>query len=107
MALTMLKPRLQPVGSKIKSGNGWRAGKTTGERGYDYRWQKARDRYLRMHPLCVYCEREGRRIGAASVVDHKTPHRGDQVLFWDESNWQPLCKPHHDVDKAREERGRG
>lgn len=24
-------------------------------------------------------------------------------LFWDVSNWQPLCKPCHDVVKQREE----
>lgn len=50
------------------------------------------------------CEAEGRTT-AASVVDHIKPHRGDQALFWDRANWQPLCKPHHDRDKQREERG--
>ena len=39
----------------------------------------------------------------ASVVDHVTPHQGDQRLFWDEANHQSLCKPCHDGDKAREE----
>ena len=77
----------------------------TAERGYGGRWQKARATYLRSHPLCLMCEREG-RVTAATVVDHIKPHRGDQALFWDRSNWQPLCKPHHDRDKAREERGR-
>ena len=47
----------------------------SGERGYDRRWQKARARY---------------------VVDHIRPHRGDPILFWDESNWQSLCKACHD-----------
>lgn len=50
------------------------------------------------------CERDG-RVTAANVVDHIIPHRGDQALFWDTDNWQPLCKPHHDRDKARQERG--
>ena len=27
---------------------------------------------------------------------HIRPHRGDPVLFWDEKNWQSLCKPCHD-----------
>jgi 5-methylcytosine-specific restriction endonuclease McrA len=40
---------------------------------------------------------------AASVVDHKIPHRGDQVLFWSEDNWQPLCKRCHDSVKQTEE----
>ena len=51
------------------------------------------------------CQREG-RVTAATVVDHKIPHKGDQRLFWDPANWQSLCKPHHDRDKQREERGR-
>jgi len=75
-------------------------------RGYTHRWDKARATYLRSHPLCVMCEREG-RVTAATVVDHIVPHRGDQRLFWDvENNWQSLCKSHHDSAKQREERGR-
>ena len=31
-------------------------------------------------------------VAAASVVDHVVPHKDDPVLFWDEANWQPLCK---------------
>ena len=50
---------------------------------------------LHRHPLCVECQRNGRYI-AATVVDHIQPHRGDTKLFWDESNWQPLCKACHD-----------
>ena len=47
------------------------------------------------HPLCVECKKQG-KLTQATVVDHIVPHRGDQKLFWDESNWQPLCKPCHD-----------
>lgn len=32
----------------------------------------------------------------ATVVDHIIPHRGDQKLFWDQRNWQSLCKQCHD-----------
>ncbi|MGM9590559.1 MAG: HNH endonuclease signature motif containing protein, partial [Faecousia sp.] len=35
------------------------------------------------------------RLTPATVVDHIIPHRGDRKLFWDESNWQPLCKDCH------------
>lgn len=55
-------------------------------------------------PLCVMCSAEGVTT-AAEVVDHIKPHRGDQQLFWDQSNWQSLCKTHHDSDKARQEHG--
>lgn len=36
------------------------------------------------------------RYTKATVVDHITPHRGDPGLFWDEANWQPMCKQCHD-----------
>ena len=64
-------------------------------RGYDSRWRKARKLFLERNPLCVECRKEG-RLTPATVVDHIIPHRGDQKLFWDETNWQPLCKEHHD-----------
>lgn len=72
------------------------------DRGYSSTWDKARRTFLDAHPLCVMCEREG-RVTAAAVVDHIKPHRGDQALFWDRANWQPLCKPHHDGAKQRAE----
>lgn len=64
-------------------------------RGYDAKWRAARKRYLRRYPLCTECQRNGKLI-PATVVDHILPHRGDETLFWDESNWQALCKPCHD-----------
>lgn len=76
------------------------------ERGYNGRWRKARATWLGRYPLCVACEELG-RIAPATVVDHKTPHRGDQTLFWDTSNWQALCKPCHDAKTAREDGGFG
>ena len=39
----------------------------------------------------------------ATVVDYIVPHRGDQKLFWDKSNWQPLCKACHDRKTWRED----
>ena len=74
------------------------------QRGYDARWSKARVAFLRQHPLCVMCARAGRPT-PATIVDHVVPHRGDPQLFWDERNWQALCKHHHDRDKQRIERG--
>ncbi|WP_367118347.1 HNH endonuclease [uncultured Brevundimonas sp.] len=68
------------------------------------KWRKGRAAYLRDHPLCQYCEHQGRTT-AATVVDHVTPHKGDHDLFYDRANWQPLCAPHHDAAKAQEERG--
>jgi 5-methylcytosine-specific restriction endonuclease McrA len=63
---------------------------TARERGYDSKWDKERAAYLKAHPRCVMC-------GApATIVHHKTPHRGDRKLFWDRKNWSPVCKPCHD-----------
>jgi len=63
-------------------------------RGYDASWCKARTLFLRQHPLCVECRKEG-KLTPATVVDHIIPHRGDKALFWDINNWQPLCATHH------------
>lgn len=71
------------------------ARESAASRGYDKRWQAARRRFLRAHPLCAECQRNG-VLTPATVVDHIIPHRGDERLFWDEANWQPLCKPCHD-----------
>lgn len=106
--LTMLKPRVQtlPPQSRIATigDSGWRrSDTTTAERGYGSRWQRARVRFLREHPLCAMCE-DGGRLTPASIVDHKVPHRGDQDLFWDESNWQSLCGNCHNSHKQRLER---
>lgn len=75
-------------------------------RGYGYRWQKAREAYLRLRPLCVMCERAlPRRLAPATVVDHIKAHKGNERLFWDQNNWQGLCKPHHDSTKQAQDKG--
>lgn len=73
------------------------------ERGYDSKWRTARSRFLKVNPLCVRCKAEGRLV-KATVVDHIKPHRGDKVLFWDEGNWQALCKRCHDKKTMSEDR---
>ena len=75
------------------------------ERGYGYRWQQARIRYLAANPLCVMCSGQG-KVVAAEVVDHIKPHKGNQALFWSAGNWQSLCKRHHDSDKQLIEAGK-
>lgn len=73
------------------------------KRGYDSKWRKARDRYLKVNPLCVHCREKG-NLNKATAVDHIKPHRGDKTLFWDESNWQPLCKKCHDTKTMTKDR---
>ena len=86
-------PKIPKVGIKRKTAN---------QRGYNYKWQKARRTYLDRRPYCVHCEEAG-RVTLATVVDHIIPHRGCQKLFWDnENNWQPLCEFHHNSKTAKE-----
>ena len=107
MKLQTLKLRVQTLsGNRLRMADqsgSWRAGKTSAERGYGYKWQQARAGYLRSHPLCVMCQADG-VIEPATVVDHIVPHEGDQALFWDKRNWQSLCATHHNSDKQRAER---
>ena len=67
------------------------------ERGYDSRWAKARKGFLAKHTLCSSCR------APATVVDHIRPHRGDWSLFWDRSNWQPLCASCHSRKTAEQD----
>lgn len=62
---------------------------TAAQRGYDSAWVRARKAYIIRHPLCAIC-------GApATDVDHIRPHKGDKKIFWDSTNWQPLCHSCH------------
>lgn len=65
-----------------------------GKRLYDTRrWRRERLEHLREHPLCVECLPHVTAL--ATEVDHVKPHRGDETLFWDRSNWRSLCARHH------------
>ena len=73
------------------------------ERAYTWQWRKARRHHLIAHPLCVFCLAKGHTT-AARVVDHITPHHGDQDLFWSSENWQSLCFSCHNSTKQHDER---
>lgn len=70
------------------------------ERGYTREWDRASKAFKQQHPLCAGCEAIGRTV-PADLVDHVIPHKGDQVLFWDQANWQSSCRWHHDVVKQQ------
>ena len=88
------------------------------KRGYGYKWQKEREKFLVENPFCADHEKLGRNV-LATIVDHIVPHKlgeakegGDQSLikkalklFWDRKNWQSLCKHCHDAHKQRQEKG--
>lgn len=68
-------------------------------------WRKGRVVFLRQNPLCERCQTSG-RVTAATVVNHRKPHKGDVALFFSVENWEACCKPCHDRDvRFEEERG--
>ena len=66
-------------------------------------WLKGRLSHLAQHPLCEPCKARG-RLTAATVVNHRIPHKGDVTLFNDRANWQSTCAPCHDGAIQSEER---
>lgn len=80
----------------VNAGRWSQDSKSASARGYGALWRKARRLFLMDNPLCCKC------AAPATVVDHITPHGGNQKLFWARSNWQPLCKACHDIKTVRE-----
>lgn len=76
--------------------------RSAASRGYGPAWRKASKAFLQAHPLCEECRKQGKFV-KATVVDHIVPHRGDEELFWDRSNWRPLCKWCHDRKTKKED----
>jgi 5-methylcytosine-specific restriction endonuclease McrA len=54
------------------------------------RWKALRTEIVRRDQCCVVCGKE-----TTLEVDHIRPHRGDEALFFDETNLQTLCKRCH------------
>ena len=79
---------------------------TSTERGYNARWRQLRRWWLNAHPLCEECRKE-KKLVAATIVDHITPHRGDQTLLYDPANLQSLCTICHNRKTATEDGGLG
>ena len=73
------------------------------QRGYTSAWDKLRKAWIRHHPLCVECERQG-FTEAATVVDHIIP----KVEGGSDSpeNLQSLCRFCHARKTAAEVRRR-
>lgn len=85
-------------------------------RGYTKAWAKCSKQFLSTYYFCGMrpnqqapvmsdCHRRGLKT-PATQTDHVTPHRGDQVLFWDEGNLQALCMSCHSRKTAWESENR-
>ena len=68
-----------------------------------WRYGKMRRRFLTENPLCQVCEKEGYTVAAAEI-DHVIPVEKDPDRFWDESNWEPICRSCHVAKTAKENR---
>jgi 5-methylcytosine-specific restriction endonuclease McrA len=66
-------------------------------------WKRLRRSQLQAKPFCAFCQDLDVRT-PATVVDHKTPHKGDKALFFNALNLQSLCKTCHDSAKQRYEK---
>ena len=95
-----------PVHESIPRLNYDKARETATKRGYDTRWKKARAVFLNEYPLCVECMKQGRTT-PADTVDHIIPCKGNTAEFWNQSNWQPLCRSCHSIKTATKDRGFG
>ena len=70
---------------------------------------RLRPAQLLREPYCRECARqyppsEPRHRTPATVVDHIVPHCGNWDVFIDSTNLQSLCKRHHDIKTAQEQR---
>lgn len=72
------------------------------------RWQRlAKACYVRDN---YTCQRTGMILGGkypapnSPVANHKVPHKGDPVLFWDPDNIETIAKVVHDSPVQSEER---
>ena len=67
------------------------------------RWARIKKQQLLAHARCQFCLERG-IVTPAEICDHIEPHHGDPQKFWNTDNWQPLCRPHHDGTKQRQEK---
>lgn len=70
---------------------------------------RLRPAQLLREPCCRECARQyppsdPRHRTPATVVDHIVPHCGDWDVFTDPDDLQSLCKRHHDIKTAQEQR---
>lgn len=109
--LTSIKPRLATASSRIASleDAGPRRKTQAGAEWYrTARWQKLAARVRKRDDYT--CQQTGvlclgkHPAPDSPVVDHIRPHRGDPVLFWDETNLQTVSKAWHDSEKQRREK---
>ena len=66
-------------------------------------YRSMRRAFLAKNPLCRPCGERGYTV-AAREIDHVVPVHVAPDLFWDQSNWQPICVECHKAKSAAENR---
>lgn len=83
---TQFRPDFKRVESGLKFN-----GRAAIDRMYDHVWEQYRATFLKHNPTCYACGSK------SSVVDHLTPHKGDEILFKKTDNHIPLCNKCHNT----------
>lgn len=95
------------IGRSAESHKPRKSGATNGprasfrKRGYSKQWDKFSKGFLTRNPLCEFCLAQGRSM-PAKVTDHDIPHKGDPVLFW-QNSFTALCARCHNSTKQKME----
>ena len=79
---------------------------TSGERGYNYAWQKLSKWKLKKSPWCVDCIREGKACPRMATEVHHVVALRDGGRRMDEANLESLCKFHHTRKSIAEQKRR-
>lgn len=69
-------------------------------------WRKLRNSYLKLHPLCENCLKEGKVVPAEDVHHKRSPFQKGEInwtLLMEVENLQSLCKECHGKEHAREQ----
>jgi 5-methylcytosine-specific restriction enzyme A len=104
--MPVMPPNFRPIGAPARTEQRREQDARRGSanaRGYDHRWAKASASHRGQHPLCEYCELEGRVTGAV-LTDHLYPQRTFADVFWRKEWWISSCKSCHDGMKQAVER---
>jgi 5-methylcytosine-specific restriction enzyme A len=85
--------RRQHRGSPLQDPTRWR------EWSSHRKWKRIRALHLKAHPLCAFCQAQGKAV-AADVVDHVIEHAGDINAFFT-GELRSLCRPCHERRHGR------
>ena len=68
-----------------------------------WHYRNLRRAFLDAHPLCRVCGRGGFTV-AAGEIDHVVPVKRAPDRFWDQANWQAICRTCHKAKTTAENR---